>query len=375
MKIAAAVMRAVRSPLTLESLQLDEPQADEVLVRVVATGICHTDIVARDGGLPTPPSMVLGHEGAGIVERIGDNVGTLRPGQRVIMSFDSCGHCACCQDGTPAYCHAFVPYNFLGRRRDGSVALKDGDGQSVHGHFFGQSSFATHALCHERNLVPVTEDVPLEVLAPLGCGLQTGAGAVLNVLKVRPGDSIVVFGVGAVGLAAVMAARWCGASQIFAVDRNQQRLALATELGATAVFEASADVAAAIVQASGNGVDHAVDTTGVPSVTQQVPLCLAPRGCCVFLGAYPPDAMVQLNPTQLLLGGRSVRGLVEGDSNPARFIPRLIAGYRSGHFPIDKLLSFYSFDQINTAISDAEAGRVVKPVLRMETMVHAGGAT
>ena len=183
MQIEAAVTRAVHAPMSIERLELDEPRADEILVRVVATGICHTDIAMRDQTFPVPQPIVLGHEGAGIVERIGSAVRAVAPGDRVVMSYNSCGTCPSCSDHAATYCYDFFGRNFAGVRADGSVSLA-GDG-AVHGNFFGQSSFATFALCHERNVVKVPADVPLELLGPLACGFQTGAGAVLKRFKSR----------------------------------------------------------------------------------------------------------------------------------------------------------------------------------------------
>jgi aryl-alcohol dehydrogenase len=211
-EITAAVCRQPHGALTLEALRLDDPRADEVLVRIVGSGICHTDLAVRDQQLPTPMPVVLGHEGAGIVEAVGADVTHVKPGDRVLMSFNSCGTCPCCHDHAPTYCYNFFPHNFAGARADGSYTLHAGE-EPVHGNFFGQSSFATYALATARNVVRVPDsaaDVPLQRLAPLGCGMMTGAGAILRSMKVQAGMPIAVFGAGAVGLAAVMAARLPG---------------------------------------------------------------------------------------------------------------------------------------------------------------------
>jgi aryl-alcohol dehydrogenase len=175
MQITAAVLRSRSGPFGLETLELEEPRAGEVLVRVVATGVCHTDMVMRDQDLPTPQPVVLGHEGAGVVERVGAGVTKVAPGDHVVMTFNSCGHCPSCGDHAPTYCHEFFPRNFMGDRSDGTSGLSKG-GEIIHGNIFGQSSFATFALCHERNAVKVTKDAPLEILGPLGCGVMTGGG-------------------------------------------------------------------------------------------------------------------------------------------------------------------------------------------------------
>ncbi|MBB5262383.1 NAD(P)-dependent alcohol dehydrogenase [Rhizobium leguminosarum] len=364
MKIHAAVARAPHTPFSLERLDLEEPREGEILVRVVATGVCHTDIVMRDQHLPVPQPVVLGHEGAGIVERVGRGVAKVKPGDHVVMTFNSCGHCPSCNDHEETYCHEFFPRNFFGARADGSSGLSC-EGERVHGNIFGQSSFASHALCHERNIVKVPEDADLALLGPLACGIQTGAGAVMNALKIEPGKVLAVFGMGSVGLAAVMAARIVGASRIIAVDVNETRLALAAELGATDIVNGRAsDAVAAIMALTGAGVDYSIDASGVPAVIDQCVRVLAPRGTCGIVGASPHGATLTLELTHILSGGRRVRGIVEGDSNPDVLIPLLIDLHRQGRFPFDRLVTFYDFADINQAVEDSEKGIVLKPVVR-----------
>ncbi|WP_374527006.1 NAD(P)-dependent alcohol dehydrogenase [Novosphingobium sp.] len=366
MKIQAAVTHAAHAPMDIEELELEDPRADEILVRVVGTGICHTDVVMRDHALPTPHPAVLGHEGAGIVERVGAAVTSVEPGDHVVMSFNSCGRCPACVDGAPSYCHAFFPLNILGARLDGSTPLSGASGP-VHGNIFGQSSFATHALCNERNVVKVDKDLDLHMLGPLGCGVLTGAGSVFNSLELRAGRSIAVFGVGAVGLSAIMAARVVGAAAIMAVDLNADRLELATSLGATHTINAgTSDVLEAINAISPVGVDYVLDTTGNLGVIHTAVAALAPRGKCGLIGAMPPGSKLDLDTTYLMSGGRAVMGIVEGSADPQQLIPRLIGLWREGRFPFDRLISYYSFAAINDAIADAEKGTAVKPVLRMD---------
>ncbi|GGB98511.1 aryl-alcohol dehydrogenase [Marinobacterium zhoushanense] len=366
MKIRAAVARETHGPLSLESLEIDDPRADEILVRVVATGVCHTDIVVRDGMLPTPLPVVLGHEGAGVVERVGSAVTKVVPGDHVVMTFASCGGCPSCQDHAPSYCHAFFPKNFFAVRGDGSTALSSGD-EVIHSHFFGQSSFATHAICDQRNIVKVPQDAPLELLGPLACGVQTGAGAVLNALRVGAGSSFAVFGTGSVGLSAVMAARVCGATTIVAVDMNNERLAFAKELGATHTLNpTNGDVTEAIMAITGHGLDYALDTTGLSQVIKGAVLSLAPRGSCGILGASAPGSEIVLDEVHFMSGGRRLIGIVEGEANPDTFIPMLIRLYQQGLFPFDKLVKFYPLEQINQAIADSESGITIKPIVRME---------
>lgn len=362
MRIRAAVCREERGFPVIETLELEPPRAGEVLVRLSAAGVCHTDIrVATRPMGPRP--FVLGHEGAGVIEAVGEGVSDLEPGQPVLMSYAFCGHCPACERHAKPYCREAMPRNFGGARPDGSSPLSK-DGEMVHGAFFGQSSFATHAVCEARQVIQAPADLPLEVLAPLGCGVQTGAGAVLNSLKLAEGQTIAVFGAGSVGLSAVMAARVAGASRIVAVDLNPARLELARGLGATEVIDArTADPVAEILELTGFGVDFVLNTTDVAAVYQQGIACLGPRGVFAFVTSPGPDLPVNLS--QLMLGGRSIRGIVQGDSEPREFIPRLIELYRAGRFPLEKLITVYPFEKIAEAMHDSEAGVAIKPVLRM----------
>ena len=365
MRITAAVTESAKAPFVLQELDLGDPLAGEVLVRVAAAGICHTDLIVRDQWYPVPLPAVLGHEGAGIVERVGEGVTLVAPGDRVGMSFDSCGHCPTCRTGRPSYCHDFWAYNFGAARTDGTTALSR-DGRPVHSHFFGQSCFATHAVARERNLVKLPESIDLEIAAPLGCGIQTGAGAVLEALRAPAGSTIAVFGTGAVGLSAVMAAVVAGCTTIIGVDINPARLELASELGATDVIDADAqDAGEEIRRITGYGADFSVETTAVPTVLRQAVDCLAPRGACGLIGAPAMGTEVSLDMNTILVGGRVVRGIVEGDSVPQTLLPRLIQLWEQGKFPVERLMTFYDFDRIDEAAHDAESGKVIKPVLRM----------
>jgi len=354
-KIRAAVLRTKGGPLRIEPLELEGPRDDEVLVRLVATGICHTDIDMCDHWDGADGPVVLGHEGAGVVEQVGKSVKSFKCGDHVVLSYQSCGRCRHCRSGHPPHCEHFYEANFGFRRLDGSNALHR---SGVRGHFFGQSSFATHTLATARNLVKVSKNLRLEVLAPLGCGLQTGAGTVMNSLEASSGAGIAIFGTGAVGLAAVMAARIVGADPIIGVDIIPGRLELALELGATHVIDNRHDpVASRIAAITGGGVAYVLETTGNPKMRQLATEVLNPGGTvAIFTGA---------TGTRSLPGGRKSLGIIEGDAVPQRFIPELIALYRAGRFPLDRLVNFYAFDEINRAIADAKRGETVKPVLRI----------
>lgn len=361
MKIKAAVFAGGTIDSTIETLDLEPPRASEILVRIVAAGVCHTDLHCAQGyGVPHP--VVLGHEGAGIVEEIGSAVTKVRPGDRVVLTVNSCGACPTCHGGHATYCDRIGSLNFGGARLDGTSPLSR-DGQVVAGNFFGQSSFATYAIANERNTIKLPEDVPLELMGPLACGVQTGAGAVLNALQLRAGQSIAVFGTGGVGLSAVMAARVAGAARIIAVDRVASRLAMATELGATEVIDASAGgVREQILALTGRGVDYAFDTTGITAVLTEAILSLAPLGTC---GLVAGSGEIQVPASHIMTGGRKVRGIVEGEAKPDLFIPTMIELWRQGRFPFDKMVKFYDFADINAAFHDAESGATIKPILRM----------
>lgn len=365
MKISAALVREKGGPFSIETLDLDAPRADEVLVRIVGVGVCHTDLKVRDQVRPVPLPIVLGHEGAGIVEQVGRQVSKVQPGDHVVLSYHSCGLCVNCQNGRPAYCQHAISGNFGGTRLDGSTTLRQGEAV-IYGAFFNQSSFATYALASERNVVKVRPDAPLEMLGPLGCGVQTGAGAVLNSLEVRAGTSIAIFGVGSVGLSAVMGAVIAGCTSIIAVDVRPNRLALALELGATHTINSAEieDPANVVRDISGGGVDYALDTSAQPAVFRQAVDSLKILGVCGLIGGSASGVEVHLEINHLLLG-RTVRGIIQGDSIPDIFIPRLIDLYLQGRFPFDRLIKFYNLEEINQACADVAAGRVLKPVLRL----------
>ncbi|MDU6729018.1 MAG: NAD(P)-dependent alcohol dehydrogenase [Bradyrhizobium sp.] len=365
MQIKAAVARVQGAPLSIEALDIEDPRDNEILVKVVATGVCHTDLVVRDGMLPTPLPVVLGHEGAGIVTKVGRAISKVDVGDHVVMTFNSCGRCPSCQDHHVSYCHEFFPRNFFAARADGTSALSK-QGERINGNFFGQSSFACHAICHEANVVKVDAKFDLELLGPLACGIQTGAGAVMNALKISAGKSFAVFGAGSVGLSALMAARAVGAAPIVAVDTNDDRLAMARELGATHTINPTrVDATEEITKITGYGVNFALDTTGMAAVIRGAVMSLAPMGTCGILGASAMGTEITLDEVHFMSGGRRLMGIVEGESVPEVFIPMLAELNAQGRFPFDRLVKFYSLDQINEAIHDSETGKTIKPIVRM----------
>jgi aryl-alcohol dehydrogenase len=370
MLITAAVIRAPMSEFTLEQLRLDAPRADEVRVRVVGVGLCHTDLVGVAGAFPLSLPAVFGHEGAGIVEETGSAVRKVKAGDRVIITFRSCGTCTNCVARHPAYCYTMPQLNFTGVRTDGTKTLFDAQGP-ISGSFFGQSSFATHVLAYERNLVKVPDDVPLAIMGTLGCGVQTGAGAVMRAMRCPPDSSLLVLGGGAVGLSAVLAAVVQSCATIIVVEPHAVRRELALSLGATHVIDpASEGLAAAVRHIVPDGVNFAFDTTGIPEVVEAAADCLAPQGVFGFVGVPKAvDFGMKLPSTMLnvISRGYTYMGIIEGDSEPDEFIPRLIALYRTGRFPFDRLIKTYPLSAINQAVTDQGSGRCVKAVLLAES--------
>jgi len=366
MKTIAAVSKAPREPFVVEEVDLPEPGPTDVLVRIVGVGVCHTDLASRDGLLGAPFPAIFGHEGAGIVERVGAGVTKLKPGDHVVLAPASDGTCLSCQHGAPMYCDAFNALNFQTDPSGPNAALADGGSARLG--YFGQSSFAAYALACERNAVKVPDDIDLHLLGPLGCGIQTGAGTVMNGLRPAAGASIVVLGTGAVGLAALMAAVICGCASIIAVDRVAARLDLARSLGATHGIDTSkgGDLGEAIRVILPRGADFVVDSAGVQALIGQSVAGLAHRGTLALV-AVPPasDQNLELPWLPMLLAGQRAQGFVEGDSVPDEFIPRMIELYRQGRFPFDRLIRSYEFAEINQAMEDLHHGTTIKAVLRV----------
>ncbi|MCJ1688417.1 MULTISPECIES: NAD(P)-dependent alcohol dehydrogenase [Rathayibacter] len=364
MQITAAVAREPQAPLTIETLELDELHAGEVLVRMVATGVCHTDAIVRDQVYPTPLPAVLGHEGAGVVERVGADVTTVKAGDHVLLAAAYCGHCDRCRAGQMAYCDNLFAADFGGRRTDGSTSLSK-DGETISSHFFGQSSFATYANVVEESVVRIDDDIPLEIVAPLGCGIQTGAGTVLNELKPGLNSTLVVTGTGAVGFGAIMAGRVAGCSKVIAVDIVPSRLDLALEIGATHVINTKDnDLTEEILRLTdGKGADYVVDTTARPEVLRKSADALGNRGTLVLVGAAKPGTEVSFEVGLSLVKGWTFKTVVQGSSVPQVFIPKLIELWREGRFPIDRLMRNYALDDINAGFEDSRTGAVIKPVV------------
>lgn len=363
MKIQAALVKESGQPFVIEEVDLQEPKADEALVRIVASGVCHTDEVAQKQIIPVPLPAVFGHEGCGVVEKVGANVTDFKPGDHVGFSFAYCGKCRNCLDARPNLCQLFNDINFGGVAADGTTRLSQ-NGKPV-SMFFGQSSFASHAVVNEKSIVKVDDDIPLELVGPLGCGIQTGAGAVLNRLRPEFGSTLAVLGCGTVGMSAIMGAAIAGCAKIIAVSGNAKSLELARELGATHTVNRREcpDIVAEVKKITDGGADYAIDTTGVGDFVRKSLACVGFGGTAVVLGA---TGDLTINVQNELMGeGKSLIGIVEGDANPKRFIPQLLDYYRAGRFPFDKLITMYDFAEINQAFSDSHCGKVIKAVLKM----------
>jgi aryl-alcohol dehydrogenase len=357
----AAVLRDRSGAFVIEDVQLPELGPGDILVRIAAAGMCHSDLVVRDaGGEPMRPA-IFGHEGSGIVEETGAAVTRVRRGDHVVLSYDWCGWCEACLRGHQPYCAEHLDRNSTGFGLPGARLATDRHGQDIGSRWFAQSSFAHHAVATERNAVVVESDLPLELLGPLGCGLQTGAGAVLNVLRPRVDESIVIFGTGALGLAAIMAARASGAGMIVAVDIHPARRELALELGADAAYDGNDPDLAAILASRHSGMHLAMDTTGRSTVATTAIASLRVGGRLALFGAAPLD--LHLAPIDLL--GRSLSYIIQGEAVPQLFIPLLVRLWQQGRFPFDKLVRRYPFADINDAERDSVDGRTVKPVLVM----------
>lgn len=361
MRVSAAIARGQELPFRVEGLELPDPGEGEVLVEIAGVGICQTDLHARAQELPVPQPVVLGHEGAGVVTAVGPRVSSLAPGDHVVLSFASCGSCPACRRGTPSLCAEFAALNFCG---PGARAMLGAVGEQVTGDFFGQSSFASHALAREENAVKIRDDVPIELMGPLGCAVQTGAGTVLNVLKPGPETGFAVFGAGGVGLSALLAAHLLGSSPIVAVDLQPARLELALELGATAAIDPTAgDAAAAILELTGGtGIGTALDTTGRAEVVATALAALAKGGTCVAVAAGEAGSPVPVD-LRHLLDGRALVGVIEGRSVPSQLIPALADLHAAGRLPFDRFARTYPLTEINRAVAEMESGAVVKPIL------------
>ncbi|KAL3449914.1 chaperonin 10-like protein [Aspergillus insuetus] len=378
MQTQAYVVDHKGAPFVLRDVILDEVRPVEVLVEMKYTGLCHTDIVVQNGGMPIGDyPAVLGHEGVGIVRWIGSAVAnkSLQLGDTVVLSFHTCQQCKNCKAGQSGGCPEMTRVNFVDTARVGAGSkspISLPDGTSVHGQFFGQSSLSRLSVVTERSLVKLdARPDELQYLAPMGCGYLTGAGTVLNILQPQADDSIVVLGLGAVGFAAILAAKALGLRRIVAVDMVEAKLNLASSLGATDTINTSMGTEFAISLRSilPNGADKILDSTGVPCLLEASIKCLAHGGTLALVGVPPPQEMLSIDALDLLLSCKRIVGVIEGFANPQELIPRLFQLFRDGQFPIDRLPKVYPAHQLIHAIKELKAGLVVKPILAWDSAV------
>jgi aryl-alcohol dehydrogenase len=363
--ITAAVAHKPLADFTIESLELDGPRAGEVLVEIAAVGLCHSDLAAREGVIPVPLPAVLGHEGAGTVVEVGEGVSKVKAGDKVALTFNYCGQCYNCTNGAPAYCFQFLPLNYAGvRLSDGQSPIRSSEGP-ISGCFFGQSSFASHSIATEQNVVKLPDDAPLDLVGPLGCGIQTGAGAVMNSLDAKAGSALLVMGAGSVGLAGVLGGVVQGCEQIIVLEPHESRRTLAKELGAThALNPSDGDLAEQVRAIAPDGVHNVFDTTGIPGVIESSFGAMAPHAGLGLVGVPgDPNAAINLSLMQAMIIGIRLFGIIEGDAVPDEFIPRLAKLHTEGKFPFDKMIKKFAFDQINEAAEAQHKGEVVKVVL------------
>jgi alcohol dehydrogenase len=372
MKIRAAVLEqmgaplpyAQSRPLKIEEMELDPPGPGEILVRMKAAGLCHSDLSTINGDRPRPMPMVLGHEAAGVVEQLGDGVTDLALGDHVVLVFvPSCGHCASCAEGRPALCEPGAAANGTGRLLFGGQRLKR-NGQPVN-HHLGCSAFATHATVSRRSAVRITRDLPFDEAALFGCAVLTGVGAVVNTAQVRAGATVAVVGLGGVGLASVLGAVAAGARQVIAVDMLQDKLALAQKLGATHIFNAgAADSLEAIRQASSGGVDFAIEMAGSVRAFELAYKITRRGGMTITAGLPAPSATWSMAPVQLVAEERTIKGSYVGTSVPSRDVPRYIDLYRQGRLPVDRLTSgTLALEDINVGFDRLHEGKAVRQVI------------
>jgi NDMA-dependent alcohol dehydrogenase len=361
----AAVCYEANAPLKVEDVTLDEPQANEVLVKLVATGVCHSDLHFMKGEMPMPVPVVPGHEGAGIVEKVGPGVTTVQPGDHVVLMVAfSCGKCRYCVEGRPTLCVENLPIMSMATLPGMAKRLRKGD-QEIH-HLFGLACFAEYTVVHERSCVKVREDAPFDVICLLGCGTSTGIGAAINTTGMRTGESIAIYGCGGVGLSAVMGAKLAGAGNLIAVDTMDKKLAMAKELGADHVINASQeDPIGKVMELTGGGADYAIECIGSVDVMTQAFASIHGGGMMIVVGMAPLGTMLNIAPFEFLLG-KTITGTVQGDVRALVDIPRYVDMYMDGKLPIDKLITkSYSLDQVNDAFAALEKGEVLRSVIKL----------
>ncbi len=352
-------------PIHIEEIDITPPGNGEVLVEVEAAGICHSDLSVVNGVRPRPTPMALGHEASGVVTEVGANVSGLRPGDHVVFSYvPICGQCEYCTSGRPALCEPGNQANANGTLLDGTVHFRNTQGECVH-HHLGVSAFSRYTVVSERSLIKIDPEIPLDKAAIFGCAVLTGVGAVFNTAQVAPGKSVVIFGLGGVGLNAVLAARAAGAWPIIAVDLLESKLQLAKELGATEVVRADKeDCVEAIRELTKGGADYAFEAVGHEKVWRDVFLSTRRGGEAICIGVAAPDVEYRVPAVSLVGEGKVIKGCYMGSSVPSRDIPRFLNMYMAGRLPVDRLMTHtVKLDQINEAFDMLAEGRAVRQLV------------
>ncbi|MFE3199748.1 alcohol dehydrogenase catalytic domain-containing protein [Embleya sp. NPDC059237] len=381
MRMRAAVLRATSQarpygtsrPVAIEDVELGEPRAGEVLVRIAAASLCHSDLSVVNGDRVRPLPMALGHEAVGVVEAVGPGVDRVAPGEHVALVFvPSCGHCVRCDEGRPALCSAAAAANGSGGLLHGPALLRDADGAVVH-HQLGVSAFAEFAVVAQESVVPIPRDVPFEVASMFGCAVLTGAGAVINTAAVRPGQSVAVFGLGGVGLSAVLGARAAGAYPIVAVDPVPAKRDLALRLGASHAYHPE-EAVGAIGDLVGDGPDVVIEAVGSAGVIADCLAAVGRGGRVVSVGLPAPGRRLHAVPALAFAGeGKSLIGSYMGDAVPRRDIPRYLALWRAGQMPVELLhTGTVELDDLNGAMEALASGEAIRQVIRTGAAVAAG---
>lgn len=374
MKIRAAILEEIgrkppyvtTRPLTIDEVELAPPGRGEVLVKISAAGLCHSDLSVIDGNRPRPTPMALGHEAAAVVVETGADVDDLAEGDHVVVVFvPSCGHCEPCATGRPALCEPAAAANTAGTLLSGARRISR-RGVPVH-HHLGVSAFAEYATVSRRSLIKIDRGVPLDHAALFGCAVLTGVGAVVNTARVTAGSTVAVVGLGGVGLAALLGAIAAGAERIVAVDLSPQKLALAKQLGATDGFEAVADAAVKVRDATRGGVDFALEMAGSVQAFELAYRITRRGGTTVTAGLPPPDAMLQVPAVNLVAEERTLKGSYIGTSVPSRDLPRYLRLFQRGRLPVDRLLTDrLRLDQINEGFDRLREGRAVRQIITFD---------
>jgi Zn-dependent alcohol dehydrogenase len=364
MKVRAAVLHTMGEPLAVTDVELAAPGPGELLVQVGAAGLCHSDLSVINGSRPRPVPMVLGHEAAGTVVDVGPDVTAFAPGDHVVMAFvPSCGACEPCAAGRPALCEPGAAANTAGTLLSGSRPFSMLAGEPVHQHL-GVSAFAEHTVVSERSAVKVAPELPFEIAALFGCAILTGVGAVVNSADVQPGESVVVFGLGGVGLSALLGARLAGAGTLVAVDVMPEKLELARELGATDTVVAGEDAVETIRAITGGGAAKAIETVGSERVLAQAYAATRRGGTTVTVGLPHPDKQLSIPAVSLVAEERTLRGSYLGSCVPERDLPRFFALHADGRLPVERLLTHrLTLDQVNEGFERLASGHGVRQAI------------